>query len=304
VTHITGSVIGDESRYDTQRAVPTWPSRYISSGEAGPLSALDVNDGFSAFTPALVPAPQPAEQAAATFAGLLQAQGITITGPPGVGIAPAGAATVTQLSSPPLPQVLGEILRQSDNTGAELITKELGREANPATPTTAAGVAAIESDIIADGLPAAGLHMVDGSGLDRSDRVTCQLILAVLQRSGPNGAIGQGLPVAGKTGTLFQRMNGTPAAGRLRAKTGTLDGVSALSGFVLPASASASTSAASASVSAASSAASGADVTFSFINNAAPDDAIGEALGDRVGVLLAQFPEAPPITELEPLPAP
>jgi len=293
VTRITGSVIGDESRYDTERAVPTWPSRYLSSGEAGPLSALDVNDGFAAFKPALVAAPQPAQQAAATFAGLLQARGITIAGPPGAGTAPAGGATITELSSPPLAQVLGEILRQSDNTGAELITKELGRDANPATPTTAAGVAAIEADITADGLPVAGLHMVDGSGLDRSDRVTCQLILAVLQRSGPNGAIGQGLPVAGKTGTLFQRMNGTPAAGRLRAKTGTLDGVSALSGFVLPAAGLPASTSLSES-----------DLAFSLIDNAAPNDAAGEALGDRVGVLLAQFPQAPPITQLAPLPAP
>lgn len=293
VTHITGSVVGDESRYDTERSVPSWPARYLTSGQAGPLSALEVNDGFSAFKPALVPAPQPAVQAAATFSDLLEENGITITGAPEVGTAPAGAATITQLTSPPLSQVLDEILRQSDNTGAELITKELGRQANPATPTTAAGVAAIEADITADGLPTAGLHMADGSGLDRSDRVTCQLILATLQRSGPTGAIGLGLPIAGKTGTLFQRMIATPAAGRLRAKTGTLDGVSALSGFVLPPTGPL-----------ASATPSGSGVAFSLITNAAPNDDAGEALGDRVGELLAEFPQAPPISQLAPLPGP
>jgi D-alanyl-D-alanine carboxypeptidase/D-alanyl-D-alanine-endopeptidase (penicillin-binding protein 4) len=189
--------------------------------------------------------------------------------------------------------VVGEVLRRSDNNGAELLTKELGRHADPASPTTAAGVAAIQAAIQADGLPNAGLHMVDGSGLDRSDRVTCQLILAALMRSGPDGAIGQGLPVAATSGTLFRRMVGTAAAGRLRAKTGSLEGVSALSGFVTPVAATTATAADSAT-----------DVAFSFISNAAPSVTAGDALGDQVGVLLAEYPQVPPVAVLEPLDAP
>jgi D-alanyl-D-alanine carboxypeptidase/D-alanyl-D-alanine-endopeptidase (penicillin-binding protein 4) len=211
-----------------------------------------------------------------------------------VGTAPAGARKITTLASPPLPELLDAVLRRSDNDGAELIAKELGLQVS-GTPTTAAGVAVIEADLAADGLPTAGLHMVDGSGLDRSDRVTCQLILAALQRRGPDGAIGQGLPVAGRTGTLFQRMAGTPAAGRLRAKTGTLDGVAALSGFVTPA-APPAPSAAKAGVGGLDS----SGVAFSLIANSVLGDAAGDALGNRVVVLLAQFPEAPPLSQLAP----
>jgi len=292
VTKITGSVLGDESRYDTLRGVASWSPSYLASGEVGPLSALSVNDGFASFKPSLVGAPQPAEAAAATFTTLLQTDGITVSGTPGVGDAPATAAKITDLASAPLPAELDEILRRSDNDGAELITKELGRQvAN--TPTTAAGVAVIQSDLAADGLPTQGLHMADGSGLDRSDRVTCHLIVAALQRSGPSGAIGQGLPVAGQSGTLFKRMIGTVAAGRLHAKTGTLDGVSALSGFVLPASPAAAASATTAGAT---------TLTFSLISNSVLGDAAGDALGNRVGVLLAQFPQAPPIAQLAPLP--
>jgi D-alanyl-D-alanine carboxypeptidase/D-alanyl-D-alanine-endopeptidase (penicillin-binding protein 4) len=192
--------------------------------------------------------------------------------------------------SAPLSDELGEILRSSDNNGAELITKELGRHANAATPTTRAGVTAIQTDIGADGLPVSGLHMVDGSGLDRGNRVTCQLILAALMRSGPDGALARDLPVAAKSGTLINRMAGTPAAGRLRAKTGTLDGVAALSGFVTPPPGSSSPNGAS----------SPGAVTFSLITNAAPSVAAGERLGNLVGAGLAQFPQVPPIAALAP----
>jgi D-alanyl-D-alanine carboxypeptidase/D-alanyl-D-alanine-endopeptidase (penicillin-binding protein 4) len=274
VTAVTGSVVGDESRYDTQRVVPTWPPHYLAVGEVGPLSALSVNDGFAAFKPTLMPAPQPAQQAAATFTTLLQGRGISVAGPAAAGTAPPPAVRVADLMSAPLSDELGEILRSSDNNGAELITKELGRHANAATPTTRAGVTAIQTDIGADG----------------GNRVTCQLILAALMRSGPDGALARDLPVAAKSGTLINRMAGTPAAGRLRAKTGTLDGVAALSGFVTPPPGSSSPNGAS----------SPGAVTFSLITNAAPSVAAGERLGNLVGAALAQFPQVPPIAALAP----
>jgi D-alanyl-D-alanine carboxypeptidase/D-alanyl-D-alanine-endopeptidase (penicillin-binding protein 4) len=179
------------------------------------------------------------------------------------------------------------VLRQSDNDGAELITKEIGRQVAGAA-TTSAGVAAIRADLQADGLPVDQLSAVDGSGLDRSDRASCQLIMAALQRSGPDGLLAKGLPVAGRTGTLEDRFVGTPAAGRLEAKTGTLDGVSALSGFVVAPAGSPEVPA--------------GDVTFSMIVNSLPSKATGEALEDRVGAILARYPEAPPVADVEPLP--
>ncbi|MDQ6614202.1 MAG: D-alanyl-D-alanine carboxypeptidase/D-alanyl-D-alanine-endopeptidase, partial [Actinomycetota bacterium] len=293
VTQVTGSVVGDETRYDTQRYIPTWPARYMTNGEVGPLSALSVNDGFATSKPGPAAA-QPAQQAAAVFSTLLQARGVTVAGAAQAGRAPPAAVKISEFASAPLPDLVDEILRRSDNNGAELITKELGRQANSATPTTAAGVASIQAALQADGLPTAGLHMVDGSGLDRSDRVTCQVILDALLRSGPDGILGRGLAIAGTSGTLYRRMIGTPAAGRLRAKSGSLEGVSALSGFV---------TAAPGPVGA-TGAGSATSLTFSLITNSSPSLAAGDALCDRVGVLLAQFPQAPPVADLGPLPGP
>ena len=233
VTRVSGSVVADESRYDALRGVPTWSPSYLADGVVGPLSAVDVDDGFATFGGGGgAPAPQPAVEAATRFQAALRAAGVQVGAPAVTGIAPAGAVTVTSIASPPLADVLGGVLRTSDDTGAELITKELGRRFG-AGGTTAAGVAVIRDDLAADGLPVSLLHAVDGSGLDRSDRATCPLIAAALTRAGPSGDLASTLPVAGKTGTLFRRMVNTPAAGRVIAKTGTLDDVSALSGFVL-----------------------------------------------------------------------
>ena len=285
VTRVAGAVIGDESRYDTERYVPTWKPAYASTGEVGPLSALEVNDGFVAVVPKVVPAAQPAQTAAAVFAGLLRADGVVVAGPAGRGVAPAGAPVVASLPSAPLAQVVGEVLRQSDNDGAELFTKELGRLAG--SPTTKAGVAVIRADLAAAGLPVDQLSMVDGSGLDRSDQVSCQLLVDVLQRSGPDGALGAGLAVAGQSGTLQDRMAGTPAATRLHGKTGSLDAVSSLSGFVVPGPATPGATA----------------LTFSCIFNGDPNQTAAEAVEDRIGVLLAGYPQAPPLAQLSPLPA-
>jgi serine-type D-Ala-D-Ala carboxypeptidase/endopeptidase (penicillin-binding protein 4) len=81
---------------------------------------------------------------------------------------------------------------------------------------------------------AAGDKAVDGSGLGRGNRATPRQVakLLIAMRDEPGGrAFRASLPMAGREGTLASRMRGTAAQGRCRAKTGTLDGVSALSGY-------------------------------------------------------------------------
>ncbi|HUC15000.1 MAG TPA: D-alanyl-D-alanine carboxypeptidase/D-alanyl-D-alanine-endopeptidase, partial [Acidimicrobiales bacterium] len=202
-----------------------------AEGDVGPLSALGIDDGFAeAGRPVHEGAP-PAVQSAGVLTDLLRSARIDVDGAPTEGQVPAGARLIAELVSPPLGEILGEVLRESDNTAIELLTKELGLK-EYGSGSTAAGLRAVRADLASHGLPVRGFANADGSGLSRSDRVTCALLLAVLLRAGPNGLLVRDLPVAGRSGTLAEEMQRTIAAGRVRAKTGTLDGVKALSGWV------------------------------------------------------------------------
>ena len=131
------------------------------------------------------------------------------------------------------------------------------------------------------GIPMAGVHLVDGSGLDRGNRLTCDAILAVLAHGGPTGAVAAGLPVAGRTGTLATELRGSPAVGRLRAKTGTLTGAKALSGFV--------------------DAADGQrDVSFSYVQNGPAADSAAAPVWTALGSILTAYPQAPAVAPLGP----
>jgi serine-type D-Ala-D-Ala carboxypeptidase/endopeptidase (penicillin-binding protein 4) len=273
VRQVVGGVVGDETRYDTQRSVPTWKSSYLTSGQIGPISALNVNHGFAPLGPAASFASQPDLLAAGALTNLLRARGVTVAGPPAEGAAPPGAGVVTRVSSPPIREVVGEMLRHSDNLAAELLVKELGRRfANDGS--TAGGMAVVLETLGASGLPVTELSAVDGSGLDRSDRATCNLLLRAVEAGGPSGPVSAGLPVAGRSGTLAQRFYGNPAAGRLRAKTGSLDNVSGLAGYVDPA-------------------LGGEHLAFALLANDIPSDAAGRALQEQVGAVLARYPQGP-----------
>lgn len=277
---VRGAVVGDETRYDTQRYIPTWKPGYITDSESGPASALVVNDGFAQYTPRRLAAPEPDAHAAGVLNGLLVARGVTVEGQPGEGQAPGSATVLAAVQSPPMREILAEMLRESDNLTAELLVKELGRRFAGAG-TTAAGVGVVREALSQAGLPVDQLVSVDGSGLDRGDRASCALLMAALDGSGPSGVVAAGFPVAARDGTLAKRFQGSPAAGRLRAKTGALEGVVALSGYV-------------------DAPAGGDPLGFSLLVNDLPRDALGRALQEQVGAILARYPEAPAPEALAP----
>jgi PBP4 family serine-type D-alanyl-D-alanine carboxypeptidase len=125
--------------------------------------------------------------------------------------------------------------RESDNFTAEMLLKDLGAEVGDAG-TTAAGAAIVRRDLAADGIPLAGVRIVDGSGLSLDDRLTARALSALLVAAWNDAdlheAVWAALPVAGANGTLEDRMERKPARGTVRAKTGTTDGASVLSGYV------------------------------------------------------------------------
>ncbi|MEO6121252.1 MAG: D-alanyl-D-alanine carboxypeptidase/D-alanyl-D-alanine-endopeptidase [Acidimicrobiales bacterium] len=277
---VGGAVIGDESRYDTQRYLPTWKPSYREDGDVGPSSALAVNDGFVTLPPRPVAAEQPAIHTAGVLTTLLQARGVRVGGAPGRGVAPAGSVVVAALPSPPVGVIVAQMLRESDNVTAESLTKELGYRFE-GTGTTAAGVRVIRQTVADAGVEIDGLASVDGSGLDRSDRATCASLLASLGSSGPEGVVAAGFPVAARDGTLAMRFVGHPAAGRLRAKTGSLSGVAGLAGFVDPATP-------------------GVPLSFALLANELPRDSLGRRLQEDLAAALARYPDAPPLDSLGP----
>lgn len=293
VTQVGGAVVGDESRFDSVRYVGAWPARFIEQDQSGPISALTIDDNWATFPPSPEvavpdesPAPDPPAHAAGVLTGLLAQRGVAVAAPPAAGVAPPDAIELAAIDSPPMAQLVAQMLRESDNQTAEVLVKEIA-VARGRPGTTADGVAAIAEVLGELGLPVAGSVVADGSGLADTNRHTCELVQAVLDRGGPESPIGAGLAVAATSGTLERRFVGTPLAGRLQAKTGTLNTVTALAGFLATDP--------------------GAQVTFAFVVNLAPEERVDDAdlaLQEELALILLRYPEGPPLDALGPLPPP
>jgi serine-type D-Ala-D-Ala carboxypeptidase/endopeptidase (penicillin-binding protein 4) len=235
VTTVTGGIHGDDARYDAVRFNPNW-SADLASGNINPMSALTLDMGFETWLsgPAIIPT-DPASFAAASFAQLLGSAGVKAAGNPRAadGAPPAGSVTIATIHSPPLTQIIGAMLRPSDNQIAELMVKELGYHAT-GLGTTAAGLRVVRSVDTRLGIPWKGTSMVDGSGLSNSDRTTCRTLLAVLYLGDKHrfSAIPEGLSVAGVDGTLAERFLTPPLRGHIVAKTGSVDGAAGMVGEV------------------------------------------------------------------------
>lgn len=284
-----GTLTGDASRYDDDRYPDAWPERFVDQDQSGPLSALAVNDSWEAFPPLPdvdepdeEPADDPAEHAARVVAGVLGDRGAAV-GATASGAAPDTATVeLAVLESPPLTEVVAHMLRESENHSAELLLKEIAvAEGRPGT--TADGLDVANGILVDLGLPVGGSLTTDGSGLGDGNALSCALVQAILERAGPDSAIGRGLPVAGETGTLARRFLGVDATGRLAAKTGTLNQATALAGFV--------------------DTLGGAELSFSFIANLDADDFVDAddlARQDELAQILVSYPQGPPLEDLGP----
>jgi len=281
VTTVSGGIVGDDSRYDRLRIVPSWKANYVVDNEAGPLGALAVNGGFTVFDPPPEKrADDPAAHAAAELTRLATAAGIAVNGPARSGTAPTGqgVTTLATIRSAPLSEVVAGMLRESDNAAAELLVKELG-VVRRHDGSTAAGTGAVIDALAEAGLPTAGLRLGDGSGLEVTNRASCALLVAALRmtdsRPGTSGGgprLSPLLAVAGQSGTLSLRLAGTPLEGRLRAKTGSLNGVSGLAGYLDGR----------------------RTLTFAFVANGTFSDSAGRPTQDRLVALLAGYPGPQP----------
>lgn len=155
-----------------------------------------------------------------------------------VHVAPFGSLPLIESKSPPLLQILQDMNKQSDNFIAEQITKFLGAKFAGTPGTTAKGTQVILKKLKELGISTEGLVLENGSGLSRMNRMSVQSLSQLLSRTYKDislrGNFISTLSVLGVDGTLRKKFRNSSLAGRFFGKTGTLNGVSALSGYIFP----------------------------------------------------------------------
>ncbi|HYF24172.1 MAG TPA: D-alanyl-D-alanine carboxypeptidase/D-alanyl-D-alanine-endopeptidase [Baekduia sp.] len=253
ITRIRGGVVGDESLFDARRGGPRTGFR-ADSDLGGWLGALAWGHGRAW-------PDGPAVVAANRLQLFLKQAGITVGRKARAGVlqdAPAGGGTAAQddgtaaglilarTISPTMRQLAAITNQPSDNFYAEMLVKGLGARFGKAG-STAAGLAVVRAELVRFGIHP---RLADGSGLSRANRVTPRQLVRLLERMA-NQQIAPSWTASlarfGSTGTLVRRLRGTAAARRCAAKTGTINRVSALSGYCT--------------------ARSGARIAFSFLEN-------------------------------------
>ena len=167
---------------------------------------------------------------------LLRQRGIRVAGQVKRGTVPPSASLLESYESPELAEIVRDMNKVSSNFIAEMLVKTLGAELKGAPGTWPKGLE-VTTELLAElGLPRGTYQLRNGSGLNDTNRFSAHqlstLLQAVWKRFPVASEFIASLGIAARDGTMRMRMEGTDAAGRLRAKTGTLEHVTALSGFV------------------------------------------------------------------------
>jgi len=269
---LRGPIIADEHLFDGRRLGPGWPSYYRAY--ASPLSALVTNQNFSGNARASYVS-SPALAAAQRMRAALKGVGVSQVGGLTVGVTPASARPIGSAVSPPLPTILRAMNLESDNFIAETLAKDVGAY-GAGKGTTAAGVGRTRALLMGRGILSDSDHLVDGSGLSRENRLAASSLVRLIADADGDTIWGTALISSlaqGGQGTLIRRFLTGPATRRVRAKTGYLNGVSAMAGRVVSRG--------------------GEHYAFALIMNTA--DILGaRATQDRVVTLLAAGSEDPP----------
>ena len=258
----------DDSLFESPKAHSTWPDQYLRTGEVAPAQGLIMDFGINDSEAVMK---DPAKSAAQYFADALTARGIPAT----LGerkVAGDTASVLTSIKSATVTDIVERMITTSNNTMAEFLAHHIGG-AN-GEYTYEAGAKATTEALTAAQIDLTGVTILDGSGLSRSNQASAKsLVSALSYASKTDGSAWtnlSGLPVAGISGTLVDRYDvGEPGRGTVRAKTGTLSKVVALSGTLVDAS--------------------GDVLIFTFIANEVPSGTKqGEAALDEVVKALVQ----------------
>lgn len=229
ISRVTGRLYADDTLFDRFRGVAD--SGYATSPYIGPLSALSFNAGYAGPTPQRFSS-NPPRLAAAKLAQALRRAGVQIRSEVALRRLPQTPSR-DQLGvtlSPRMSVLVNATNVYSNNFFAEMLLKRLGAKFG-GRGSTRAGATVVERFARKQ---ASGVHAVDGSGLTATNRASpaeVGRLLESMRESFAGGRFVGSLAIAGREGTLAERMRGSPAERRCRAKTGTIYGVSALSGY-------------------------------------------------------------------------
>lgn len=227
----------DDTLFAGPAVPPDWPASYTSSGVVAPVSALTL-DGGRVDPAGDVRAADPALHTGRRFGQLLRAEGLSVGRRVDRTQAAPSASELAAVESPTVAELVELMLASSDNDLAEALLR-LAAVARD-RPATFAGGTAVAADVLAElGVTTTGVQLLDGSGLARGSRLPprtlAELFVVAAGERTPAAldVLHSGLPVAGFSGTLSQRFLAgitRDGAGIVRAKTGTLTGVSTLAG--------------------------------------------------------------------------
>jgi D-alanyl-D-alanine carboxypeptidase/D-alanyl-D-alanine-endopeptidase (penicillin-binding protein 4) len=178
---------------------------------------------------------QPELYAATLLKEACERHGIVVNGIVRFGALPPDARMLAEHQQP-IDSMVINLNKVSDNLSAENTLKTLSAVTFGGRGTTASGLYVVNSVLSSFGIDTTKHRFVDGSGISHYNLVSVETIVQLLvgmhQRADLFPLYYESLPIAGRDGTISRRMVGTPAEGILRAKTGTISGVSALSGYV------------------------------------------------------------------------
>ena len=226
---------------------------------------------------------RPAEMFIALLRGLLEKKGVIITGqnrlvnPKIKVLSQVAPVEITRLESVPLSIIAAKTMKPSQNLFTETILwslgEQLGDKTNPKLSSADRGLGVVGNFLLQAGIASDAVLQYDASGLSRHNLITpnsaVQLYTFMAKQSRNAQVWQEVLPIGGVDGTLKNRFKNTKAAGNVRGKTGTIDQVSALSGYV--------------------STASGEKIVFSIIVNGVVETSIRQATIDEIVVALANF---------------
>jgi serine-type D-Ala-D-Ala carboxypeptidase/endopeptidase (penicillin-binding protein 4) len=235
----TVRLVVDDRAFAGPTVSPTVFEGNVAAGYIAPVTSVAVDIARLSDAEYAKRSPDPSLAAAQVLADRLAERGITIEGAPVRGESAATAKVLGSVESAPLGEIVAYFLQHSDNTITEVVGRVVAIDAG-LPPTFDGATQAVRASVSRLGVDLTGAVLADCSGLGDGSVASAQQLAAVVALLADpahpglrSGAVG--LPVAGLSGTLDDRFLSSPGRGVVRAKTGSLPGVTSLAGTVVTA---------------------------------------------------------------------